>query len=124
MLIKLKELSGVEAHSLMAIYQESNKDNIPYFFPEVKDIIKGLQLVEESYLHWLRNDFLKKENAACYVWVEKGIWLSSLRLCKMNTNHYFLEALETNPNYRKKGHAEKLINSIIDELTVKGAVEI
>ena len=61
---------------------------------------------------------------AYYVWEEKGIWLSSLRLHQVSDKCYYMEALETHPEYRKQGYAEKLINNIIEELKGKGSFEI
>lgn len=124
MLIRLKELLDEDSHLLMAVYKESNKENIAYFFPEIKDPEKGLQMAEEAYVRWLKDEFLKKGNTSCYVWKENGIWKSSLRLHQVTHECYYIEALETHPEYRKQGYAEKLLNSLIDELKEKGAFRI
>lgn len=124
MLIRVKQLMDNDVHLLMKVYRESNKDNISYFFPEVKDIEKGLQMVEKAYVQWIRDDFLRQKNTSYYVWKEKGLWLSSLRFHEVGKEHYYIEALETHPEYRKQGYAEKLINSVIEELKDKGSFEI
>lgn len=124
MLIKLKHLSDKEAILLMSVYKESNKKNISYFFPKIQNAEKGLQMVEEAYTQWLRDDFLKNQNMSCYVWEEKGVWVSSLRFHCIDSKVYFIEALETHPEYRRKGYAEKLINSIIDSLKESESFEI
>lgn len=124
MLIKLKQLLDKDISLLMAVYQESNKANIAHFFPELKDIDQGLQMVENAYTEWLRTDFLSKDNTTYYVWMEKGIWISALRFHQVSDTSYFIEALETHPNYRKLGYAEKLINAITEELKNRGGFEI
>lgn len=124
MLIEIKELSDRDAISLMAVYKESNKKNISYFFPEIQDEKQGLNMIEEEYTKWLRDDFLKSKNTFCYVWIENDLWVSSLRLHCIDSKIYFIEALETHPEYRKKGYAEKLINGIIDRLKENGDFEI
>lgn len=124
MIIKLNQLSDVQAQLLMPVYRESNRQNVPHFFPEVTDIEKGLALVEEAYRQWLREDFFEKDNTACYVWEEEGVWLSSLRLHEVGDREYFVEALETHPDYRRQGHAEKLLKGMIKALSKTGAVRI
>lgn len=124
MLIEVKKLSDKDAMLLMAIYKESNKKNIPCFFPEIQSEEEGLRLVEEKYSEWLRDDFLKSKNTFCYVWEENHIWVSSLRFHCIESKMYFIEALETHPEYRRKGYAEKLINSIIDKLKRDGDFDI
>lgn len=124
MLIEVKELSDKEAILLMSIYQESNKKNISCFFPEIQNDEQGLKMVEESYTKWLRDDFLKNKNTFCYVWEEDNVWISSLRFHCIDSKVYFIEALETHPEYRRKGYAEKLINSIIEGLKENGDFDI
>lgn len=124
MLIKVKELSDKEAKLLMEVYRESNKENIFCFFPEVQNAEQGLRMVEKSYIQWLCHEFFKKENAFCYVWKEKGVWISALRIHYIGSNLYYIEALETHPEYRKKGYAEKLINAIVDILKENEFFEI
>lgn len=124
MLIRLKQLLAEDAQLLMAVYKESNRDNVVYFFPELKDTEEGLHMTEEAYIKWICNDFLTQQNTVYYIWEEKGIWLSSLRFHEVGSKHYYMEALETHPEYRGQGYAEKLINGVIEELKGKGNFEI
>lgn len=124
MLIRLKQLLDEDAQLLMAVYKESNRDNVVYFFPELKDTQEGLHMTEEAYINWIRDDFLRQKNTFYYVWEEKGTWLSSLRFHEVGNKYYYMEALETHPEYRGQGYAEKLINGVIEELKGKGNFEI
>lgn len=124
MLIEVKKLSDKDALLLMAVYKESNKKKIAFLFPEIQSEEDGLRMVEDEYSKWLRDDFLKGKNTFCYVWEENNIWVSSLRFHYVENKVYFIEALETHPEHRRKGYAEKLINSIIDKLKEDGDFEI
>lgn len=124
MLIEVKRLSDKDAILLMSIYKENNKKNIHCFFPKIHNEDQGLKMVEEEYTKWLRDDFLKSKNTVCYVWVENDVWVSSLRFHCVANKVYFIEALETHPEYRRRGYAEKLINSIIDRLKENDNFEI
>ncbi|MBK1810752.1 GNAT family N-acetyltransferase [Clostridium sp. YIM B02505] len=120
MLLNVKRLSQVEARKLMMVYEESNVGNNKCFFPDNKDISKGKKAEEEKFLDYLSNDFFKLDNSVLYVWEEDKIWVSALRLYKINEKLYFLEALETHPGYRRKGYGKKLIDNLIEELKQNG----
>ena len=49
--------------------------------------------------------------------------VSAARLSKIN-DFYYLEALETPPQYRKKGYASELLNEMITHLHQQGSVDI
>ena len=49
--------------------------------------------------------------------------VSAARLNKIN-DFYYLEALETPPQYRKKGYASELLNEMITHLHQQGSVDI
>lgn len=124
MLLKIRELSEENTRMLMDVYRESNTDNIKYFYPEVIDIEIGRCKVEKDYVNYLKSDFLIDNDRCCYVWEENGIWASALRFYKIKDKMHYLEALETHPDYRQKGFAEKLICGVIEELKLQGDFEI
>lgn len=124
MLLKIRELLDSDTTSLMDIYQESSKNNVSYFFPEIIDIEEGIKKANKAYLEYIRNDFLKRNNTCYYIWKDNGIWVSAMRLYKIKGSIYFMEALETHPLYRKRGYAEKLISSVIEELKQDGDFEM
>ena len=124
MLLKITELVDENSKKLMDIYRESNIDNIKHFYPKITDMEIGRRKVEKDYVNYLKNDFLTDSDRCCYVWKENGIWVSALRFYKIKDKLYYLEALETHPDYRKKGFAEKLICGVIDKLKSDGDFEI
>lgn len=124
MVLKIRELSDENARKLMDVYRESNIENIKYFYPEVEDNDIGIKKVEKDYISYIKNDFFTDKDRCYYVWEENGVWVSAMRFHKINDSLYYLEALETHPNYRKKGFAEKLICAVIDKLKSQGEFEI
>ncbi|MCM1533440.1 MAG: GNAT family N-acetyltransferase [Corallococcus sp.] len=70
-----------------------------------------------------QNGVLNGENVY-YVWENDGVWVSALRLYYIEENFYYLEALETAPDFRKKGYAALLLTSVINELKLIGHFKI
>jgi L-amino acid N-acyltransferase YncA len=120
MLLNIKELAEIDSRRLMDIYEEDNYKNIKHFFPECENQEEGIKKVEEGFINYIQNEFLKLINSYYFVWEENNLWVSALRLYKIEEGIYFLEALETHPGYRKKGYAQKLICNIIEELKKNG----
>lgn len=58
-----------------------------------------------------------------YVLGKDNMPISAARLSKIN-DFYYLEALETPPQYRKKGYASELLNEMITHLHQQGSVDI
>lgn len=121
MLISITSYEKIDPRKLMDIYSESNFENIDYFYPDEKDKEVALKKVEEGFLNFIKNDFLQKSEATYWVLEENGKWLSALRICKVEQDIYYLEALETIPNQRKKGYASKLLLQVIEEYKKKGS---
>ena len=44
------------------------------------------------------------------------VWVSALRTCKIQEGLYYLEALETRPDHRRKGYGSILLSSVADSL--------
>lgn len=122
-LIKITGPNEIDDKKLMGIYSESNKENINTFFPQIKDKKEALKKTEEAFCNYMKTEFLDGKNV-CYVWEDKGLWVSALRLYLIENNVYFLEALETAPNFRKKGYASQLLLAVIDNLKSNGEFKI
>ena len=123
MLIKITNFKDINKRKLMDAYKESNFENTDYFFPDEKDKEKAVIKVEEGFLDFLKNNFFKKEEATYYVLEENDIWVSALRVCKVK-DLYYLEALETHPDYRKQGYGYKLLSSVIEDLKKNGSFRL
>ncbi len=115
MLIELRGLDDEQAARLMEIYEESNRENIEYFFPEYKGTEEGLMKVIQSFTGYIKNEFLSQPGNVYYVWVSGGEWVSALRLYKLEGFHY-IEALETKPSERKRGYACALLQAVAERV--------
>lgn len=119
MLIRITEYGDLDKRKLMDIYSESNYENTDYFFPEEPDKEKAVRQVEAGFLDFLKNDFFSKPEAAVWVYEENGTWFSALRTCRVS-DVYYLEALETRPDQRRKGYAALLLSAVADAMKKEG----
>ena len=120
MLLRITRYSALDKRKLMDVYSESNDENTEYFFPEETDRNKAVRQVEAGFLGFLKNDFFKQPDASVWVWEESGIWLCALRTCRVRPGLYYLEALETRPDQRKKGYASLLLANVEESLKKEG----
>lgn len=51
----------------------------------------------------------------------EGVWVSALRLYFVKDGFCYIEALETHPDYRKRGYAAQLLFSVINVLKDEGS---
>lgn len=119
MLIRIDRLSGPDGRKLMDLYREGNLENAEYFYPEITDREAGIRKVEEEFLRYIRDDFLKKEGNAYYVLEADSVWVSALRLYRVKEGLYYIEALETHPDLRKRGYASMLLKLVTESLREK-----
>ena len=108
----------------MDVYRESNTENTDYFYPNVSNKDEALQKVECDYLNYIENDFLANNKNRYMVLEHDGIWVCALRLYCIDDKLYYIEALETHPEYRRKGYAAQLLTDVIDLLKERGAYMI
>lgn len=124
MLLCFQSMTDLDHTRLMRIYRESNLGNIPYFFPDCKNMAEGLQKVEERFISFLKADFWGKPDNTYYIWENNGEWVSALRLTG-TPDFYWVEALETAPDARRKGHAVQLYRAVFDRLkSLEGRVHV
>ena len=120
MLLRITQYSDVDERKLMDIYSESNYENTDFFFPEESDKNKAVSQVESGFLDFLKNDFFKQPEASLWVFEENGVWLCALRTCKVRPDLYYLEALETRPDQRRKGYASRLLANVEEAMKEEG----
>lgn len=123
MMIKISRYDAIDEKKLMAIYAESNLENTDYFYPEITDKAKALKKVERSFCDYIKTEFLDGKNLY-FVWETGGVWVSALRLYCIEENFYYLEALETAPDFRKKGYAAQLLIAVANEMKANGHFKI
>jgi ribosomal protein S18 acetylase RimI-like enzyme len=120
MLTTITDYQKLNTRKLMDVYSESNYENTDYFFPEEADKKAAVQKVEEGFLNYLENDFFNLTNATYWVFEVNDVWVSALRTCKIQEGLYYLEALETHPDHRRKGYGTMLLSSVADLLKKDG----
>lgn len=123
MLLKITEFENLNERKLMDIYEEGNIENVAFFYPDCKDQAEGVKLVERDFLNYLKTDFFNGKDAY-YVLEENGEWVSALRLYGLEGDTYYIEALETKPSERRKGHATMLMLLVLNELKKEGAFTV
>ena len=121
---KIAFFDGIDERKLMDLYQESNVENIDYFYPDISDRSLGLQKVERKFLDYIKTSFFGKEGNEYRILEEEHIWISALRLYRIKEGFYYIEALETHPAFRKKGYGSYLLNSVIEDLKRQGAFQL
>ena len=124
MLRKIMKYSDLDERKLMDIYSESNFENTDYFFPDMRDKKEAVRRVEEGFLGFLKDEFFSQSGSEYWVLESDGVWVSALRLSRIEKGLYYLEALETRPDCRRQGHAARLLDGVIDELKKAGPFRI
>ena len=120
MLLQLHTIEAADQRRLMDIYAESNLENTDYFYPNLTDKEEAVRKVEHDFLRYLETDFLASVENALLVWVEQGIWASALRLYRVCEGLYYIEALETRPDCRRRGYASRLLRETVELLKKDG----
>lgn len=107
---KLEELAFGK---LMQVYRESNLENALERYSNM-DKNAALLNAEQDFYVYLRDCFFKTDGAFYAVWEENGQYVSALRM-EPYQDGMLLEALETSPEYRQRGYAQKLIIAALEE---------
>ena len=124
MLLRISRFDDLDERKLMDIYSESNFENTDYFFPDMRDKKEAVRRVEEGFLSFLKDEFFSQSGSEYWVLESDGVWVSALRLSRIEDGLYYLEALETRPDCRRQGHAARLLDGVIDELKKAGPFRI
>ena len=124
MLLRISRFNDLDERKLMDIYSESNFENTDYFFPDMRDKKEAVRKVEEGFLGFLKGEFFSQSGSEYWVLESDGVWVSALRLSRIEKGLYYLEALETRPDCRRQGHAARLLDGVIDELKKAGPFRI
>lgn len=124
MLLRIINYCDLDERKLMDVYSESNFENTDYFYPEETDEEVAVSKVESGFLDFLKNEFFKQAKATYWVLEEDGVWISTLRTCKVQAGPHYLEALETRPDHRKKGYGAFLLSSVLEAMKVEGTFRL
>ena len=119
MLVQVNAYSDVDPRKLMDLYAEGNLENAEEFYPDI-DKDEAVKKVEADFLRYLEQDFFQSTNPSYWILEENGQWVSALRLNRLQLDLYYLQALETRPDSRRKGYAARLLNEVCDALKQEG----
>ena len=98
---------AVDGGQFFDVYRGSSDENCVSFYPELEKA-EALREYEKGYLDFMRNSFFN-EGGTLLILSEGGRYVSALRLIEEAEGKYYLEALETDPDYRKRGCAKELL---------------
>lgn len=115
------KIDGIDLEKLMDIYEESNWENLS----RVRDIVGGsidsfdkkylYEIVRKSYCDYITKYFLKNDNNNLAILINEEEYLAALRIYDEG-EFFLLEALETNPIYRRMGYGERLVREVVKSL--------
>lgn len=116
------KIDDIDLEKLMDLYEESNWENLSM----VKDLVGDnfddfdenylYEIVRKSYGDYISKDFLKVEKNFLAILIDGDKYLAGLRIFDEG-EFFLLEALETNPKYRRRGYGERLVREVINLLT-------
>lgn len=107
---------------VQGVYPEGCLDNARWNYPDREDLSEAIREQELGFVAFLK-EFLEEPRNRYFVWEEDEQWVSALRLTKLD-GFYYLEALETAPEHRKKGYGAKLMQAVAEYLQKHGPVVI
>lgn len=110
MMLVIKDLHRLRFGELMEVYAESVAENGADFYPECSENEQILQAQQDFYAYLAQEFFAQEQDCYC-IWEEDGRYVCALRLQRYRDG-LLLEALETRPQARRRGYAEKLIHAV------------
>ena len=124
MMLEFTSMDQIDPRKLMNIYSEGNLENTDYFYPEIEDKNLAVKKVELDFLKYIEDHFFNKDQNKYLILEKDGFWVCALRLYHIKKNLYYIEALETRPEFRKKGYALELLSCVIEALKAKGSFQL
>jgi len=111
MLVVATSLRELSFSRLMEVYIEGNMEKAQSFWPDLPEG-QGLLYAEQEFYQYLQEGFFVYPGAVYCIWEVQGRYVSALRL-EPYEDGLLLEALETAPDFRRKGYAEKLMREVL-----------
>ena len=111
MLLQVTTVDNNSLEQLFSVYEESMKD--------LQSRYASLEDMKASYADFL-NEFLSIPNQYVLVEAAEGQCVSGLRAIETESGCWFLEAVETMPEERRKGHGRRLLLHTLDFLKSRG----
>lgn len=120
MLLEFEAPEGLDPARLMEIYREGNEENADCLYPDLADKAEAVRRVEADFQDYLRRDFFSREGSHYLILEDNGLWVSALRLSCVEEGLWYLEALETRPDCRRRGYGAKILTEALEYLKGKG----
>ena len=122
MLKIVSSLSELHFGKLMCVYEESNRENAVERYGGLDRNLAILN-TEQDFYQYLNEIFFSTKGAVYAIWEEEGRYVSALRL-EPYMDGFLLEALETAPDCRRRGHSSALIRSVCSWIGDQGCSKI
>ena len=111
MLKIVHSIRALRFSSLMAVYEQSNRERGRENYPALCSAEQLLQ-AEQDFYDYLCNDFFQDPQAFYALWDHQGRCVSALRIMPYRDG-YLLSGLETAPEAREKGYAKNLLKAVL-----------
>ena len=115
-LIVAKSLRDLSFGKLMEVYAEGNLENGRNLWPDEPEG-RQIALAEQEFYQYLQQVFFRTKDARYLILEGNNRYISALRL-EPYQDVLLLEALETAPEFRRKGYGEALVRAALE--TVEG----
>lgn len=120
MLYMFSAIKQIRFDQLMAVYLQSNTiDGAEFAHLSVhQQILEG----EQRHYAFLKV-FFQMPGSYCAVWAPEGQYEAALR-AEPYKDGYLIEAVETRPESRRKGHAKSLLQQVLAWLKAEGVTTV
>ena len=95
---------------LMEICRQSNRENGEQWAYESPE--RQMALAEQAVYAYLRQCFFTRPGSKYFIWEQQNKAVCALR-CESYADGWLLTALETDPDYRRKGYATQLLEAVL-----------
>lgn len=120
MLYVVNALDQLKFSELMCVYADAIRENGAEFYSNLSDA-EQLCEAEQDFYRYLKSVFFRQKESAYCIWEDAGGYCCALRL-EPYADGFLLCGLETKPEERRKGYAEKLVFAVQQWLSEKGNV--
>lgn len=119
MLKLINHMNELNFHAIIDLYSNNNE----IFHDQLSGCDKSRFDAEQDFYQYLRDAFFSVKDAFYAVWCVENQYVSAVR-AEPYRDGMLLEALETAPQYRRKGYATKLLSAVIPAVRETGYAKL
>lgn len=108
------KLTQLRYSDLMAVYEQSNRACAAQHYRAL-DANDGLIRAEQELYAYLGEIFFDRTGAFMGIWEENGEYVSAVRM-EPYLDGLLLNGLETAPEHRNKGYAQRLVAAVLQDV--------